>query len=129
VDEELQVDERIARLVRVVDFMRGIEVTSACGGHAEPQEGQVPEGEFSVYFYVHLNYGGWDSLGLITDAAYKAYLETEYAGYVDVVAWTGDEGPETLQFEIRGTSGADPDVLAEYLEAFPFVSGSRMSRH
>jgi len=66
-------EERVARLVRALDELPGVETYSSCGGHPTPlEDSQCPENEFFVCFNVTRDEPGWRALEYIAWAAAEA---------------------------------------------------------
>ena len=69
----IEIDENMKDIVRLLNKFPGIETMSCCGGHKNPDIGQMPEGEWYVNFDVCDNKGyptkaGWGSVGKILQA-------------------------------------------------------------
>lgn len=110
--ECLELDANMERLVAALNGCRGIHTFSSCGGHADPDPGQAPLGEFSVCFTVEPSAGGWDSLELILRACGED---------AKLVAWWAAEGylPGAVAFRLEGRGETTPDRIAEAIERTP----------
>jgi hypothetical protein len=107
--EELNLDSNMERLVAVLNGCPGIHTLSSCGGHASPDPGHAPEGEFNVCFSVEPSAGGWRSLEVILWAC---------GSDAKLVAWwtTEDHLPGAIAFQLEGRGEATPDRMAVAIE-------------
>lgn len=102
------VEPRVRRLVDALNNIAGIETFSSCGGHEDPDPGQMPLGEFSVDFFITKTARGWEVLDEL------ASLTTAF----DVLIIAGNVGNDypgsLLSFFLTG--GSDPDEIAVIIE-------------
>jgi hypothetical protein len=108
---DVAIDERVCRLVEVLNELPGIDTFSSCGGHDDHEHGgRCPADEFYVNFRVDVVRGGMAGLAVIAFAA--GACEN-----VGVNVWCNTADPadaiETLSFEIRGVEGTEPGELAD----------------
>lgn len=110
--EELNLDPNMKRLVAALNGCRGIHTFSSCGGHADPDPGHAPQGEFNVCFTVEPSAGGWLSLELILSACGED---------AKLVAWWAAEDslPGAVAFQLEGRGEATPDRIADAIEKAP----------
>jgi hypothetical protein len=102
-------DPNMERLVAVLNDCPGICTLSSCGGHANPEPGHAPEGEFNVCFTVEPSAGGWRSLEIILWAC--------GADAKLVAWWTAEESlPGAIAFQLEGRGAATPDRVAAAIE-------------
>lgn len=108
--EGLKQDPNMDRLVAALNGCPGIHTLSSCGGHADPEPGHAPEGEFNVCFTVEPSAGGWRSLELILWAC---------GGEAKIVAWWAaeDDLPGAIAFQLEGQGDTTPDRIAEEIQA------------
>jgi hypothetical protein len=94
------------RLVAAMNRCAGIHVFSACGGHARPDLGHAPVGEFNVRFTVQPSPAGWRSFELILSACGKD---------ASLVAWwtAEDHLPGSVAFQLEGRGDNTPDRMAD----------------
>jgi hypothetical protein len=107
----VEIDERVCRLVETLNELPGINTFSSCGGHDDhDHSGRCPADEFYVSFGVDVVRGGMAGLAVIAFAA--GACEN-----VAVNVWCDTDDPadaiDTLSFEIRGVEGAEPSDLAD----------------
>ena len=98
-------DSNVERLVTAMNRCPGIYAFSACGGHASPDLGHAPEGEFNVRFTVQPSPAGWRSLELILSACGED---------AKLVAWwvAEDHLPGAIAFQLEGRGYTTPDRMA-----------------
>lgn len=104
--EELSGNPRMERLVAALNECTGICAFSSCGGHASPDLGHAPEGEFKVCFTVQPSAEGWRSFDLILAAC---------GADAKLVAWwvAEDHLPGAIAFQLEGRGETTPDRMAD----------------
>jgi len=107
--EELSGNPNMERLVAALNECAGIYAFSACGGHASPDLGHAPAGEFNVRFTVQPSAMGWRSLDLILSAC---------GADAKIVAWwvAEDHLPGAIAFQLEGRGDKTPDRMADAIE-------------
>jgi hypothetical protein len=123
-----EIDERVRRLVYVLNDLPGVSTRSSCGGHENPSGSQVESDSFYVNFSIQMDGNrpskkGWRSLGIIERATElcsinceQEYDSKDYPYSIIVCNLTDAQDEESLtylDFEISGRYGADPDMLAD----------------
>jgi hypothetical protein len=110
--EGLELDANMERLVAALNGCPGIHTVSSCGGHADPDPGHAPQGEFNVCFTVEPSAGGWPSLELILSAC---------GDDAKLVAWWAAEDnlPGAIAFQLEGRGETTPDRIAAAIERAP----------
>ncbi|HBY96741.1 MAG: hypothetical protein M5U01_37750 [Ardenticatenaceae bacterium] len=107
-------DERIRRLVDVLNQVPGVVTRGSCGGHPDPQPGQWPMGTCYVSFRIDPDERGWYALEFLTWAVGQ-YQRA--GGPWGLRVWSAGLSPVTagrcLFFALIGTHGVNPDDLAE----------------
>jgi tRNA(Phe) wybutosine-synthesizing methylase Tyw3 len=109
---EFEVDDRVARLVTVLNMFPGIETFSSCGGHKNPQMGQKEYGRFCVGFDVERKRMRV-AMNSLERIVWNIFEVAPLHARVEAVDLGGEDNP-CLCFELRGCC---PDVIAEALEA------------
>lgn len=114
--EELDLDPMMKRLVAALNSCPGIQTISSCGGHASPDLGHAPQGEFNVCFTVDPSEGGWRSFELILSAC---------GTDAKIVAWWAAENhlPGAVAFQLEGRGESTPDRMAAVIELAGPLSG------
>jgi hypothetical protein len=99
-------DSNVERLVAAMNRCPGVCAFSACGGHASPDLGHAPEGEFNVRFTVQPSPAGWRSLELILSICGKDAA---------LVAWwvAEDHLPGAIAFQLEGRGERTPERMAD----------------
>jgi hypothetical protein len=94
------------RLVDAMNRCAGIYAFFGCGGHASPDLGHAPEGEFNVRFTVQPSPAGWQSLELILSASGED---------ASLVAWwvAEDNLPGAIAFQLEGRGERTPERMAD----------------
>jgi hypothetical protein len=127
----MEIDERVRKLVCVLNGLPGIHTFSSCGGHDNPGPGQARLDNFYVCFSIdvmgmHPTKKAWKSVGVITEATMlgevdfmQKYGERGCPYYNLMVCNLFDEIDDDsismLDFEIKGRFGANPDDLADLI--------------
>jgi hypothetical protein len=119
-------DVKVKGLVDVMNKYPGINTSSSCGGHKNPESGQVPFGEWYVNFDIWgedpdadmPSFDGWKSLGKLSHATFE-YIEVG-DGRIDLVVCNlsdRDDDPEGLcnYFEVHGYN-ADIKIFTNILK-------------
>ena len=75
-----EIDENIKELVELLNTFDGISTMSCCGGHKNPELGQILEGEWYVNFDICNSKGyptkyGWESIGKILQSIDNCILK------------------------------------------------------
>src|SRR5262245_61805318 len=101
----------------------GVCTFSSCGGHSDYKSrsrSALPAGKFNVNFDVEPTVAGWRSLDLLTWAVHNV----EDFGRVRLRACRNGEpgslhepGEPALSFAIAGVRRADPDAVADLIDA------------
>ncbi len=123
---DLEIDQRIRRLVEVLNRVPGVSTTESCGGHPEPRTSGVPENEFYVCFQIWHSRLARRALTFISAAAFHAKLMTEDPGgiadaeaTIEVITAFDDLDTiprvDSLAYKLKGKHVL-PDLLAEYIE-------------
>ena len=110
-------DPNVVSLVKALNSFKGITTVGSCGGHAKPEPGQNPAGEWSVSFRISLDADGWHALEFLAwvvnnDArrgGSKVHLEPFASPpYLNTPG-------ECLVFHLKGWGGEDPEDFARSL--------------
>lgn len=104
------VDDRIRKLVDLLNDLPDVYTCGSCGGHQDPEtrENAVPEGYFYIQFLVEPTETGFLSLGII-DLASRNVDHDNLT--VNVLNCT--DNPNLVMFNLLGKNRADPDDLAK----------------
>lgn len=110
----IEIDARVRPLVECLNDLPAVSTFSSCGGHANPDRSQVPEGHFQVSLIVE----DLGSLEVIVRACDSFTFDGPTdQGEAKVKAWY-DGG---LNFDLSGRG--DPARLARLIQTFRPGSG------
>jgi len=107
-------DQRLKRLVTVLNDLPDVYTCSSCGGHPdlEDRENPVPEGYFYIQFIVEPTEDGFLSLGIIDLAARRVDPDKLVVKVLNTT-----DSPRLVMFHILGRDGVDPDAVAKEIRA------------
>lgn len=116
-----KLDANIVGLVNALNAFRTIITLGSCGGHKQPEPGQLPEGSWYVTFKVELSREGWLTLEFLSWLINK---EVRNAGG-EVLLYPCAPPPyrarpgEGLHFRLEAQGVAPADVAALISERRP----------
>jgi hypothetical protein len=129
---QMGIDERVNKLIGVLNDLPAINTFSSCGGHENPRGSQVKSDSFYIYFSIETvrnrpSKKGWESLGIIERATTLGNIDyTIKFGEKDFLYYSiticnltdGDDKDSLsmLDFELTGRFSADPNVLADIIK-------------
>jgi hypothetical protein len=107
------IDLPVPALCGALNAFPGVRTTGSCGGHANPQPYQEPEGAFPITFRVTPDTSGWAALEFL------AYIINNDRGGRGALLYPYSPPPylntpgACLRFVLEGTT--EPDELATYI--------------
>lgn len=106
-DEWVEIDVPIARLVQVLNEIPGVCTLNSCGGHSDQiYFDQVPEGCFYVSFAVDRPFKGWKALDLIVSVLGNDGRQ------LSLEAVNADDERPFVIFNLSGDGSIDANELA-----------------
>lgn len=107
----MEIENRVQKLVDVLNKLPDFETFSSCGGHENPDRDQLPADQFFVYFDVRKTRKGWKSLEILAWAIYNTDLDR-----LMLNIWNKDSKKKGISYEIYGIDNVNPDVFAWVLK-------------
>jgi tRNA(Phe) wybutosine-synthesizing methylase Tyw3 len=97
------IENRVQKLVDVLNKLPDVETFSSCGGHENPEEYQAPSDKFFVRFTVKKTRKGWRSLELLVWAIHNTDFER-----LTLEVYNPESTKRGMAFEIYGCESVDP---------------------